>query len=352
MQRCKCALLLCTIALLIAYKLSVRWGLAQDARMASLSKKFSLAATAKEQLQNFCKEPHPFGSKRQKELAKWLLEESRPFASGAQLQQFHSLTPNPKNFPKVLKGEALTLQRQGQNILASVSMAKKPQCYVVVGSHYDSKYLKDQWSVGANDSGSTSILLLHIGKYLNQIQTTSSSFQCDPLLVWFDGEEAVLPNWDDGERRYIKKIHDNTYGSRYFTSQLQPCGKHQCFTYSSKVGPLPIRSMVLLDMLGSASIRITDDLNSSLNLRKLLKASAKLLNDPHILSQNAKSILDDHIPFLQAGIPSLNIIDFENLHFWHKPSDKPSHIHLPSLNRAGRLSTLVLLQLLSKPQDF
>lgn len=316
------------------------------------SKNFKLNSVAATQLEFFSKSPHPFGSKRQQDLAQFLLKESKNFSIEARLQPFQADTPNPENFPHQAKGEPLIIKRQGQNVLAPISMSKKPSCFVILGSHYDSKYLKGKRSVGANDSGSTSILLLHIGKYLKEIKKNSIYFQCDLLLVWFDGEEAVLPDWSDGERRYSQKMQDNTYGSRHFTSQLQACGKFQCFTHSTKYGPLPVRYMILLDMLGSEKIIISDDINSSPQLRKHLLSSAKMLGESQILSKYRRSILDDHIPFLKSGIPSLNIIDFENLHRWHKASDMPDYVHLPSLSRAGRLALQILLPLLSKPQDF
>ncbi|NRA44236.1 MAG: M28 family peptidase [Oligoflexales bacterium] len=320
-----------------------------DSFLISLSKKFNLSTKAQDHLGQFCKAPHPFGSKRQQELAEWLLKESDDFAVNTRLQKFEALTPNPKNFPKIVKGEPLTVKRRGQNVLAQIPLSKNPRCFVIAGSHYDSKHLEGLWSVGANDSGSTSVLLLEIGRYLRQIKNLKPAFECDLLLVWFDGEEAILPEWNDGQRRYAQKIHDNTYGSRHFVSQMQTCGQNKCVKPSQKYDWLPVRYMVLLDMLGSKDIAITDDLNSSLKLRRRLKSNAKLLGDLPILAARTQSILDDHIPFLQAGIPSLNIIDFENLHRWHKPTDTHEHVHLPSLNRAGRLALLTLLQLLHKP---
>ena len=341
----------CIVLSILGWLLLSSAVLAQDVFL-TLSKNFQLADGAGKQLIFFASVPHPFGSKRQQELAKWLLHESKEFSGDARLQSFEAETPNPKNFPELVKGQPITIKRQGSNVLASISLAKSPKCYVILGSHYDSKYLKGSLSLGANDSGSTSILLLHIGKYLKTHKKHFSHYQCDLLLVWFDGEEAVLPEWSDGEKRYIKKIKDNTYGSRHFTSNMQTCGTFKCFTYSKKYGPLPVRYMILLDMLGSKNITISDDLNSSPQLRKLLRVSAKLLGESNIIAKYARSILDDHIPFLQSGIPSLNIIDFENLHFWHKPTDTHTHVHLPSLSRAGRLAIQTLLPLLSKPQDF
>lgn len=318
-----------------------------------VSKSFKVDAAASSQLEYFCQSPHPFGSKRQEELANWLVSEAKGFSSGPYLQTFQALTPNPKNFPRRLKGELLTIKRSGQNVIAPISLSANPSCYVLLGSHYDSKYLHGEKSLGANDSGSTSVLLLQLGKYLHFAKNRHKiRFECDIALVWFDGEEAVLPDWNDGQFRYPIKIHDNTYGSRHFVSMLTGCGQSKCLSVVGRPKPMPLRFMVLLDMLGSKSLKITDDLNSTLKLRKLLQTSLKLLGEEKLLSKPSRSVLDDHIPFLQAGIPSLNIIDFENLQRWHTPSDLPAYVHMPSMSRSGRLALLTLLPLLANPQDF
>jgi Zn-dependent M28 family amino/carboxypeptidase len=50
-------------------------------------------------------------------------------------------------------------------------------------------------------------------------------------------------------------------------------------------------------------------------------------------------ILDDHIPFLEAGIPAVDLIDFtyggSSNPYWHTPEDTLEHVCPESLDQVG-----------------
>ena len=62
----------------------------------------------------------------------------------------------------------------------------------------------------------------------------------------------------------------------------------------------------------------------------------------------APSVLDDHVPFVQAGIPSVGLIDFgygpgpPPGAFWHTLQDNLDHVCAPSLDAVGEPALAVL----------
>ena len=173
------------------------------------------------------------------------------------------------------------------------------------------------------------------------------------MLCWFDGEESVLPGWHDAEHSHPAKMVDHTYGSQNFVDSLTECQAykkaHKCLPES--LGGRPIIATLIIDMIGDPDLRITKEMFSSTKLRNILSASATALGYKGILG-DYKEIADDHIPFINAGISSLNIIDFNNLTHWHKPTDTPDNISSQSIEIVGKITTYILLNITSSPQVF
>ena len=56
------------------------------------------------------------------------------------------------------------------------------------------------------------------------------------------------------------------------------------------------------------------------------------------------SMLDDHTPFLEAGIPAVDIIDFD-YPYWHTGQDTPDKVSAESLQAVGdTLRTWIIQQ--------
>ena len=58
--------------------------------------------------------------------------------------------------------------------------------------------------MGANDSGSSSAALFQIVRAIKTIAPDSNE-RCDITLIWFDGEEPVLPDWTDGKQNTLSQ---------------------------------------------------------------------------------------------------------------------------------------------------
>lgn len=192
------------------------------------------------------------------------------------------------------------------NVIATIP-GKRPE-RIVLASHFDTKLYRDIRFVGANDGASSTAALLELGRVL---KTRQNEFTIE--LLFLDGEEAVV-EWQGT---------DHTYGSRHYVQAAQ------------KAGTLArIKALVLLDMIGDKDLVIRRDANSTPWLVDIVWAAAAKLGHRAVFSNELTSIEDDHIPFLRAGVPSVDIIDLENP-TWHTAKDTLDFVSERSLQIVG-----------------
>lgn len=292
-------------------------------------------------LSRFTKFPHPFGSEHQQRLALWMRQQLKQALPEVWQEDFTAVTPVrscDKGAQHAQICDAYKTQvLQGQNVFASV-VSPYHSCLILIGSHYDTKHLERVSYVGANDSASSSLLLAQQAKQ-SFLNASRKNKKCGVVFIWFDGEESVLPNWDDGETSHLKVV-DHTYGSRRFASSLSRClNRSLCM---KKYPSLPIKAFLLVDMVGHYPLKLTNDGYSDKRLRSLLKVVANELGYQGLLAKQVKYIEDDHIPFRKLGIPSLNLIGFEYLDHWHKGSDTRANFSMASVKKVDKILTQIL----------
>jgi glutaminyl-peptide cyclotransferase len=234
------------------------------------------------------------------------------------------------------------MQQEGRNVYAGLELGGSKSCVILFGSHYDTKPMPER-QLGANDSGSSSVALLQIAAYFLQQKTVLPS-SCDLGFVWFDGEEAQLPGWDDG-LRHPSRLQDNTYGSRNFVANLTSCGPNHCLPATLDERKRAVRALVLLDMIGAEPMILSQDTHTSAEWKQLLGPVLQSLGMTERLSPVPRPISDDHLPFLQKGIPAINLINFEVTTHWHRSSDTVDQIHMPSIEDFSRLAISLTLSL-------
>jgi glutaminyl-peptide cyclotransferase len=148
-------------------------------------------------------------------------------------------------------------------------------------------------------------------------------------LAWLDGEEA-LRAWT---------AEDSLYGSRRLAARWKADGT------ASR-----IRALINVDMIGDRDLALVEELNSTDWLRKMVWDTARELGYTRQFPNNPGAIEDDHIPFLQAGIPAIDLIDFEygplNA-YWHTERDTVDKLSASSFDVIGN----VLLKVLQKIGD-
>ena len=161
---------------------------------------------------------------------------------------------------------------------------------ILFTGHYDTKLLKG--FVGASDGASSAAFLIELARALKD-QPREFSYE----FVWFDGEEAVV-SWVPGV--------DSTYGSRYYVQ-------------AAKRAPTAIntiKAMILIDMIGDRNLTLRREQNSTPWLKDAIWGAAKKLGHGSVFMDEETPIEDDHLEFLKAGVPSVDIIDLDYPE-WH-----------------------------------
>ena len=198
---------------------------------------------------------------------------------------------------------------------------------VVIASHYDTNYpLRDTNYVGANDGASSSALLLEIANQLRGKKLDGYSV----WLLWDDAEEAIKLPWTDT---------NSVYGVRHLAQKWQDDGTIK-----------NIKAFILEDMIGDADLNIERDQDSTPWLEDLIyQAATRLGYQSHFFARTVP-MEDDHKPFVQRGVPSADLIDFQygyNNVFWHTTQDTVDKLSPKSLEIVGTV-TLETVQMLDK----
>jgi len=238
--------------------------------------------------------PHPPGSQAQKEVGRYIAEQLQSHGLEVHTHAFHPVTP---------------LGRREMNNIWGVVEGKEDSV-IILASHYDSKYFEDFSFLGANDSGSSSGLLLELARILKQENPTDYSL----WFVFFDGEEAFF-DWTSA---------DSLYGSREFVRMLKGRGQ---------MGK--ISTLILLDMVGEKDLVLRQDFNSTQWLNQIIWDKGRQMGYGNIFQSRASTgAQDDHLPFAQEGIPVVDIIDLDYA-YWHKKEDTLDKLSTDNLRIVG-----------------
>lgn len=265
--------------------------------------------------------PRPAGSAALAKCREYVSAQLKSFGWEVQEQKFKQYTP---------KGEIEFVNVRARFPIAGSDTWNRP-CAVLLGSHYDTKLFNSFEFVGANDAGSSTGVLLEMGRVFAK-QPDSAQFV---ELVCFDGEEAMVNYTMD---RASQLPDDGLFGSRYYVSQMRKLPSIQWPLF-----------MVLLDMVGDRDLKIEMPTNTTPLLRNVVMESAEELKYEKYFTEGSKDILDDHYPFLISGIKAVDIIDL-NYPAWHTSSDRMDQISEESLGIVGKTTLLAIQKLLTSHQ--
>jgi glutaminyl-peptide cyclotransferase len=196
---------------------------------------------------------------------------------------------------------------------------------VILCAHFDTKSGIPGF-VGANDSGSGVGVLLELARIL------APAWRGAPELwfAFFDGEECRV---DYGP-------HDGLHGSRHLAQQLRASGRTN-----------DVRAVILLDMIGDRDLTVTLPPNGDARLTALVLDAARQENARANFGLAPGPVLDDHQPFLEAGLPAVDLIDFlygsaPGLNdYWHTDADTLDKLSAASLQTIGRVVLRMLAAL-------
>jgi glutaminyl-peptide cyclotransferase len=250
--------------------------------------------------------PRPIGSANHKKLENYILSHLK--GDSVEEDAFTAETPEGK-FPV-------------RNLIAKFPGTRDG--IIVIAGHYDTNYpLLSTGYVGANDGGSSTAILLELANQFRGKKREGYSV----WLLWTDGEEAVK-NWT---------ATDSLYGVRHLAEKWQQSG-----TLKS------LKAFLLADMIGDADLNVDRDANSTPWLEELvLQAASNLGYQSHFFGRTI-AVEDDHLPFVQRGVPSADLIDLDYGYgnvFHHTPQDTLDKLSPKSMEIVGSvmLETVRLL---------
>jgi Zn-dependent M28 family amino/carboxypeptidase len=198
----------------------------------------------------------------------------------------------------------------GRNIVGKLNQGAGP--VIILGAHYDTRVVADRSpgstepNPGANDGASGVAVLLELARVLDLDQVNNEIW-----LAFFDLEDQgadAIPDLD-----YIE-------GSTYMAENLE-------------IDP---EAVVVVDMVGDSDQQLPYEVYSDESLRERIWQVAEELGFGAIfIPLENRAIRDDHLPFIQKGIPAIDIIDF-NYPYWHTVADTIDKTSPESLFRVGR----------------
>jgi Zn-dependent M28 family amino/carboxypeptidase len=182
---------------------------------------------------------------------------------------------------------------------------------IIFGAHYDTRLHADhdadpakqtEHVPGANDGASGVAVLLELARSLPDETALT-------WLVFFDAEDnGNIESWDWilGSREFVKN------------NSFQP------------------RAVVIVDMIGDADLNIYKERNSNTELTdQIWNIAASLGYESKFIPEYRHSMIDDHTPFLEAGMPAIDIIDFD-YPYWHTTQDTADKVSAQSLEVVGK----------------
>ena len=180
---------------------------------------------------------------------------------------------------------------------------------VLVAAHYDTKDISG--FVGANDGAGGTAAVLELARELSHMKRRRGAPQL--RFVLFDGEESPRGSPDSAF------VRDGLRGSRAYARRHAR----------------ELRAMVLLDFIAQPGLTLEREAGSNAALWARLRAAARRAGVAGRFPPGQTGpVYDDHTPFAGAGIPAVDLIDFDYACF-HRTCDDLRHVSPGSLDAAG-----------------
>ncbi len=201
---------------------------------------------------------------------------------------------------------------------------------VLLCAHYDTRPIADQeanranWTkpfVSANDGTAGVAMMMEMGNHMKDVK---SEFGVD--FVFFDGEEYVFETdrMGGGDRYFI--------GSEHFADAYAKSKGKRKYRYDAGV---------LFDLCHGKGASLKVEMHSYDAARSLVDqiwGVAKAIGAKSFRYERGYEVLDDHIALNRAGIPTVDVIDFDYAH-WHKLSDTPDKVDPVQMAEVAKVIT-------------
>lgn len=237
---------------------------------------------------------------------------------------------NVQEFSRNIFGKKVKMQ----NIIAQFNPDAKK--WVLLAAHWDTRPIADQEVtaenkktpiLGANDGASGVAVLLELARMF-----ASKKPDVGVFMVFFDGEDYAISESTARQTMFM--------GSKYFAQNRKSSavvrGKPVKFEYG-----------ILLDMVGDKNLRIPQETASVEAapevVKKVWSMADKLGYKDIFIPEASQSIMDDHIPLIQAGVKCIDIIDFDYA-YWHTLEDTVDKCSPRSLKTVGEVVAHVIYE--------
>jgi Peptidase family M28 len=216
--------------------------------------------------------------------------------------------------------EAIPGEPRLRNIVGTLPGTKPG---IVVGAHYDT-LASPRGFVGANNGAAGSAIVIEAARALRRMHAGPRAREV--RFVLFDGEEParVLPE------ETADFYHEGLRGSRAYVAD----------------NPGRTGEMVLLDYVGNRGLLLPREGTSTEALWKRLVVAAREVGDERFFSdETGTALYDDHTPFLRAGVPAVDLIDWR--YPGHTLADGLDKLSRQSLDAVGE----TVVQLVSELRE-
>ena len=205
-----------------------------------------------------------------------------------------------------------------KNIIAKFPGKGPGHRAIAITGHFDTKYFPGRKFVGASDGGSSTGLLLELARVLAHQPRID-----DVYLAFFDGEEA-FGEWSDT---------DSLYGSRHLAARWRQDGTLQ-----------RLKGLINVDMIGDKNLDIPRETNGNAALNRLVWSTAADLGYKAFFIDQQIGEDDDHMPFVRAGVPAIDLIDIDYPP-WHNDTDTMDKLSAQSMEIVGTVVYEVIQRL-------
>ncbi|HEX2072054.1 MAG TPA: M28 family metallopeptidase [Thermoleophilaceae bacterium] len=192
-----------------------------------------------------------------------------------------------------------------RNVVGRVP-GSQPRRVVVLGAHYDTKEIPG--FLGAVDGASGTAVVAELARTIRP-----GELRPTVVFLMFDGEEVPAGKPESQFTRY------GIRGSKAAAPRYRDA-----------------EAMILLDFVGEKGLRIPRESYSNENLWQRLRAAARAVGIAKVFPAEdlGGGIQDDHLPFIEQGVPSIDLIDFD-FPCWHRRCDDLSRVSERSLDASG-----------------
>ncbi|MGH9733279.1 MAG: M28 family peptidase [Candidatus Acidiferrales bacterium] len=256
--------------------------------------------------------PRPPASDAIRQTQDYLVSQLKGFGCQVDTDDFHAPTPIGN---LAMKNIVAKIPGSGQGI-------------ILLMTHYDT--LRLPGFVGADDAGSSTGVMLEIARLLCGAKTKQ------PNSVWIafvDGEEDQADFTSVQQAQNTWDTNDTLFGSRELAARMDLSDDLK-----------RTRAVILADMVGQKDLQIPPEASSTKWLVSLVWGTARRLGYGSVfVPQEVGEITDDHDPFLQHHVPSVDIIELggympgSSMPYWHTPQDTMDKLSPKSLAISGHV---------------